>query len=74
MNTVIMDPEVHMACPSCKKDIAKKLRWLETTPEFKCPHCGHPIEKYADQLLRVRHELIHLDEAQKASKKFTINL
>ncbi|MGE5625274.1 MAG: hypothetical protein ACM3ZT_06985 [Bacillota bacterium] len=74
MNTVIVDVDVHMACPSCKKEITQKLRWMEHNPEFKCPGCGHKIEKYADQLLRVRHELNLLDEAEKAAKKFRINL
>lgn len=72
--TVIMDPDVSMTCPGCKKDVSQKLRWLETNADFKCPSCGHKIEKYADQLLRVRHELIHLDEAEKATKKFRINV
>ena len=74
MNTVIVDVDVHMTCPGCKKDITQKLRWMEHNPEFKCPSCGHKIEKYADQLLRVRHELNLLDEAEKAKKQFKINL
>jgi len=74
MNTVIMDVDVHMSCPGCNKAIVQKLKWLENNPEFKCPGCGKSIGKYADQLLRVRHELIYLDEAEKAAKKFSINL
>jgi predicted RNA-binding Zn-ribbon protein involved in translation (DUF1610 family) len=74
MNTVIMDVDVHMSCPGCSKPIVQKLRWLEGNASFKCPGCGREIGKYADQALRVRHELIHLDDAEKASKKFTINL
>lgn len=74
MNTVIMDVDVHMNCPGCSKEIVKKLRWLEGNTNFACPHCGRKLEKYADQLLRVRHELIHLEEAEKATKQFRINL
>lgn len=74
MNTVIMDVDVHMSCPGCSKALVQKLRWLEGNPEFKCPGCGHKIERYADQALRVRHELIHLDDAEKATKQFRINL
>ena len=74
MNTVIMDVDVHMTCPGCSKPITQKLRWLEGNPDFACPHCGKKIEKYADQCLRVRHELIHTDDAEKATKQFRINL
>ena len=74
MNTVIMDVDVHMTCPSCKKGIVQKLRWLEGHGDFPCPHCKTKLEKYADQLLRVRHELIHASAEEKATKKFTINL
>lgn len=74
MNTVIMDVDVHMSCPGCKKEIVQKLRWLEHNPEFKCPHCGVKIEKYADQCLRVRHELNTMDDAEKAKKVWKINL
>jgi hypothetical protein len=74
MNTVIMDVDVHMTCPACKKAFTQKLRWLEGNASFDCPGCGKKFEKYGDQLLRVRHELIKLDEAEKASKKFSINL
>ena len=74
MNTVIMDVDVHMSCPDCGKPIVQKLRWLEGNAEFKCPGCGRVICRYADQVLRVRHELIHLDEADKGTKRFTINL
>lgn len=74
MNTVIMDVDVHMTCPGCSKAMVQKLRWLEGNAEFKCPGCGRKIEKYADQCLRVRHELIHMEEAEKAKKQFRINL
>ena len=74
MNTVIMEVDVHMSCPGCSKAITQKLRWLEGNPSFACPGCGKKFEKYNDQLLRVRHELISLDEAEKAAKTFKINL
>ena len=74
MNTVIMDVDVNMACPGCGKAITQKLRWMEHNASFKCPSCGKQIEKYEDQLLRVRHELNLLDEAEKAKKQFKINL
>ncbi|MFI4921831.1 MAG: hypothetical protein ACHQAZ_09360 [Gammaproteobacteria bacterium] len=74
MNTVIMDADVHMTCPACSKAMTKKLRWLEQNPMFKCEGCGKQFEKYGDQLLRVRHELNLLDEAEKAKKQFKINL
>jgi hypothetical protein len=74
MNTVIMDVDVHMTCPACNKAMTKKLRWLEHNPEFACEGCGKKYEKYGDQLLRVRHELNLLDEAEKATKQFKINL
>jgi uncharacterized Zn finger protein len=74
MNTVIMDVDVQMSCPGCGKAMTKKLRWLEQNPTFKCEGCGKQHEKYGDQLLRVRHELNLLDEAEKASKQFKINL
>jgi len=74
MNTVVMDVDVHMTCPGCKKEIVQKLRWLEGNPEFKCPHCGVKIEKYADQCLRVRRELNVASDEEKATKKFRINL
>ena len=74
MNTVIMDVDVHMSCPGCSKALVQKLRWLEGNASFKCPGCGREIGKYGDQILRVRHELIHLDDAEKATKKFSINL
>lgn len=74
MNTVIMDVDVHMSCPGCGKAITQKLRWMEHNPSFKCPGCGKQIEKYEDQLLRVRHELNLLDEAEKGKKQFKINL
>jgi transposase-like protein len=74
MNTVIMDVDVHMTCPACSKAQTQKLRWLEQNPTFKCEGCGKQFEKYGDQLLRVRHELNLLDESEKASKQFKINL
>jgi transposase-like protein len=74
MNTVIMDVDVHMTCPGCNKAMIQKLRWLEHNASFKCTGCGKQFDKYEDQLLRVRHELNILGEAEKASKQFKINL
>ncbi len=74
MNTVIFDTDVHMTCPSCSKEIVQKLRWMEGNPQFNCPHCKAKIEKYADQLLRVRRELTLADDNERATKKFSINL
>jgi len=74
MNTVIMDVDVHMTCPGCQQDLTQKLRWMEGHPEFNCPHCKSKIEKYGDQLVRVRRELTLADDNERATMKFRINL
>ncbi|HSN18115.1 MAG TPA: hypothetical protein VLV87_07880 [Gammaproteobacteria bacterium] len=74
MNTVIMDVDVHMNCPTCGKAMTKKLRWLEQNPTFKCEGCGKQHEKYGDQLIRVRRELNIADDSERMSKHYKINL
>lgn len=40
----MLDPEIEVPCPGCRRKFKQRLRRLQDHSRITCPHCGQHIE------------------------------